>query len=429
MNNSIYFKKVVQLISDVLGLEISSIGEKTILTSIENHFHNSNFNDTQQYFDCLSNNPEFLQSLIEQIVVPETWFFRDLHPFLFLKKHIIENKDNLLKNNNIKVLSVPCSTGEEPYSVAITFYELGLTNHQFQIDAIDISQNAINFAKKGIYNKSSFRENINLNNKYFKIEDNLYYLNDLIINSVNFYICNILSHSNINDNEKYNIILCRNLLIYLNDISRANLINYLKQHLDNEGILIVGHSETHLIQSFGFKSVNVPKSFAFIKYDKKQQIIIKDKETNKSSKKSNQFNYLEQNHINTIKYNSLVDNYKTIEPSEKVAKKPQAIKEKNINIEKIKDIADSGNLLEAKELCQEYLIDNPTESDAYYIFGLINQAMDNINIAIENYEKALYLNPNHYEALIILSILLENKGDKAKANLLRARANKLNKGA
>ena len=90
--------------------------------------------------EILHSKPE-LDKLIEEVVIPETWFFRDNKPFqaldVLIKKKYLKS---VAKGERIRILSIPCSTGEEPYSIAITMFNNGLTNNQFHIDAVDISQ-------------------------------------------------------------------------------------------------------------------------------------------------------------------------------------------------------------------------------------------------------------------------------------------------
>lgn len=414
MNKSQYFKNIEQLVADTIGLEISSLGEKTIHRSIENHFKENNQNNINEYYNELLINSKLLQSLIEKIIVPETWFFRDTSPFLFLKEYLEKNKDSILQKNKIKALSVPCSTGEEPYSLAMIFLELGLLPTQFHIDALDISENAINLAKNGIYFQSSIRENIDIIYKYLHKNDNNFQIDKKLQNNVKFYIGNILSPSNQLLNESYNIILCRNLLIYLNDKARDNLLNILKQLLSPEGILIVGHSETHILHTYGFKPINYPKSFAFRKADIEPSKLELKKNNRSSTDRK----------LPLIKKNIIADNTKKIatQINSNIKTETKETDTKNeLTISNIKHIADSGDLKTAFTLCNEYIKNYPIDADAYYLYGLINQAMNNINIAIENYEKALYLNPQHYETLIVLSLLLENTGNLEKANLLKER--------
>lgn len=418
MNKSEYIKNIEKLVADTIGLEISSLGEKTIYRSIENHIKENKHNDIKEYYNELLINSTLFQSLIENIIVPETWFFRDKYPFLFIKEYLEKKKDSILQKNKIKALSVPCSTGEEPYSLAMIFFELGLHPTQFHIDAIDISENAINTAKKGIYFQSSIRENIDFIYKYLKKNDNNFYIDVKIQNTVKFKNCNILSPTNQLLNESYNIILCRNLLIYLNENARDSLLNILKQILNSDGILIVGHSETHRLHSYGFKPINYPKSFAFSKVnDELQKSEFQKFNSSFTSKKQA-----------LSKKNKIADTTKHFAShiSKNIKEETKEIDKSNeININNIKQIADSGDFKTANELCTEYIKNHPIDADAYYVYGLINQAINNVNIAIENYEKALYLNPQHYETLIVLSLLLENIGNKEKANLLKERANRL----
>ena len=109
------------------------------------------------YHEVLHSGPE-LNKLIEEVIIPETWFFRDSKPFqsldtLVKKKYI----KTIASGKKLRILSAPCSTGEEAYSIAMVMINNGLTSNQFHIDAIDISNRNIEIASIGIYGLNSFR--------------------------------------------------------------------------------------------------------------------------------------------------------------------------------------------------------------------------------------------------------------------------------
>lgn len=134
---------IEKLIADKTGIDPKIIGSSKIERAIRNRWQTINLVNNVSYFKLLQNSPTELQALIEEIVVPETWFFRDYSPFEFLLKYIQAQSVTAPRSTPWRLLSVPCSTGEEPYSIAMTLLEAGLSPEQFTIDAVDISENAI----------------------------------------------------------------------------------------------------------------------------------------------------------------------------------------------------------------------------------------------------------------------------------------------
>src|SRR5579863_6260906 len=95
------------------------------------------------YWERVQASNDELQELIEAVVVPETWFFRDREAFEALGRLLIEERSASHSGASLHLLSVPCSTGEEPYSIVMTMLDAGFSRRQFKIDAVDISLRAL----------------------------------------------------------------------------------------------------------------------------------------------------------------------------------------------------------------------------------------------------------------------------------------------
>ena len=96
-------------------------------------------NDIAAYERRLCHSESELQSLVEEVVVSESWFFRDERPFLRFREHVRAHWLNDTTRPPLRVLSLPCAGGEEPYSIAMTLCDLGVSASRFRIDAVDVS--------------------------------------------------------------------------------------------------------------------------------------------------------------------------------------------------------------------------------------------------------------------------------------------------
>src|SRR5919199_6211265 len=119
------------LLGKKIGLDASTIGSSKITRAIESRRLACGVPDLQSYLQLLQTSPQELEELIENVIVPETWFFRDRKPFDFLGRYVISEWLPNPKNRSLRILSLPCCTGEEPYSIAITLIEAGLPPTQF----------------------------------------------------------------------------------------------------------------------------------------------------------------------------------------------------------------------------------------------------------------------------------------------------------
>jgi chemotaxis protein methyltransferase WspC len=341
-----------------------------------------------EYSQILKYSKEELAELIELLVVPETWFFRD--PEIF--KHLLSYLQKLRKENphlHLRLLSVPCSSGEEPYSLAITLLEAGFTDQSFTIDAVDISHNAILKCHKGLYTANSFRSNPPVNlSKYFHITDNMYHINSQIKKCIHFSQENILNES-FQKKKPYDIIFCRNLIIYLTLAVQNKLAHTLDTLLKEDGILFVASVEADSLIKKGYKMPFRDLPFLLNKKGPVAPLVEVIDNTIKSTTQSK--------HSENIQIDLLV----------------HAL-----------SLADDGNYEQAEQCVLEHLKKNKLDPKAYFLLGLIKHAAGDEDSAEKHFNKTIFLDPHHHEALIYLSLISEKKGEKNQAMQFKKRSEK-----
>ena len=266
------FDMIQHLIKSVMGLSSESVGVDTIKRIVERRMEATGVKQVHDYVALVERSPEEKQNLINAVSVPETWFFRDHEPFKVLSDHV--KKLRLTKSTlPIKVLSVPCSSGEEPYSIAMVMMEAGLSENQFHIDAVDISTAVIEKARLGSYGNNSFRGKENgLRDKYFQLtDDGRYQISSRIKKSVRFHNANVLDDGFMSANGPYDIVFCRNLLIYFDYETKCKVLATLHRLMCSAGLLILGHAETGRMAEGLFETLRLPGAFAYRKSDSSAQ--------------------------------------------------------------------------------------------------------------------------------------------------------------
>jgi len=149
--------RIEKLLSREIGLSAASIGSTAIEMAVRTRMQQIGTTDVDRYASELQYDAVELRALIEHIVVSETWFFRDADVFRALLQHVNDVWRKKRSGHALRVLSMPCATGEEPYSIAMTLLDGGLSPHDFRIHAFDVSQHAVEAAQRGVYGKNSFR--------------------------------------------------------------------------------------------------------------------------------------------------------------------------------------------------------------------------------------------------------------------------------
>jgi len=225
--------------------------------------HFSNFREYYRYLLYHKNREEELTSIIDIITVNETYFFREQNQLKTFSEEILpELKDINKDKKRLRVWSAGCSTGEEPYTIAILVLEKGyFHNWNIEIFGSDINQRVLQAARSGIYRKNSFRatEPYFLR-KYFREEDNISKISDNVKKYVNFSHLNLLDPFKVKLVGTVDVIFCRNVLIYFDYPSRKKVIDMFYERLADGGYLLLGHAESLINISTAF-------SLRHFKYD------------------------------------------------------------------------------------------------------------------------------------------------------------------
>jgi chemotaxis protein methyltransferase WspC len=396
--------EIEALLQKVMGLKVTSIGKSTLDRSVQRRMKTLSINNNDAYVDRLKSSHLELKELIEEVIIPETWFFRDREPFKAMSQFFINQWHPKHRNNLFRVLSSPCSTGEEPYSLTMTLLDSGWPADKFTVHGVDISHRSIAKAKKGLYTEHSFRgSDLSYQSKFFKKNKKIYTLNKNVRDKVHFHTGNVLNRAFMEGLGMFDVIFFRNVLIYFDALSRHQAIATLYKILADDGILFVGHAEANLFNNSPFTPAPYSQAFAFHKKTKQDiKVVAKESEEASKSHRKRKTSFTKRLSLFQKKTN---------------AEQP--------DLQVARDFADKGDFLKATDICEEYLDQCGPSAQAFFLLGIIRDAVDDIGQAKKLFRKALYLDPNHEETLFFLSILAEKTGDLTEAEKLKQRIRRL----
>jgi chemotaxis protein methyltransferase WspC len=405
---------IVALLRHTIGLNSEAIGVETVVRAVRQRMAQCGTSDPQTYLDRIQTSAQELHDLIDEVVVPETWFFRDQLPFAYLGRYVMAEWFPSHQHGVLRVLSLACSTGEEPYSIAMALLNTGLGPQHFRIDAVDISRKALNWARGAVYGSHSFRgDDLVFRERYFERSQQGYRICERVRGMVTFMHGNVLDARLLADREPYDVIFCRNMLIYLDEPARSRAMQVLEQLLTPEGLLFVGYAETGLFLASGYVPVRYPRVFAYRKAGARHERQLPPKyrpapfHPPPSPPSSRGVGYVPS----------------PISASEGELSSPGDAQASALDT--ARRLADQGELEAAATLCESSMRAHGPSAQAYVLLGLIRQAAGNPQQAEHCFGRALYLQPDHYEALIHLALLLEHRGDTAMATVLRQRAQRI----
>jgi chemotaxis protein methyltransferase CheR len=199
-----------------------------------------------------------LSQFIDELTTNETYFFRESNQLRALVHEIFEElrtERGGKRGKPISIWSAGCSSGEEPYSIAMMAREAGLRpGIDVRIYASDISTRMLSKARKGVYREASFREtDSHMWDKYFVEKNQTWRISDELKRDIDFIHLNLLDRSKIALLGTMDVILCRNVIIYFNMSTKCNVIQMFYEKLRPGGHLLLGHSESLINLSTSFE--------------------------------------------------------------------------------------------------------------------------------------------------------------------------------
>lgn len=394
-----------------IGLDVTSVGPAIIERAVRQRSLASHALTADEYWHTLQGSPDEQQALIEAVIVPETWFFRYPESFATLAKLASKRLAEINNMRALRILSLPCSTGEEPYSIAMALLDAGLKPHQFKVDGMDVSPLSVEKARRALYGKNSFRgQDIAFRERHFSAEGDVYRLSDRALEQVRLQVGNLLDPALLASESPYDFVFCRNLLIYFDQPTQQQVFEVLKRLTHIDGVLFIGPAEGGLLGRFGMRSIGFAQSFAFSRQSVPEPepfpVFVPAPLPLRQPVRS-----VPPPPVRHRPFATVTQSPVTAKASDAVAL-----------LANIAVLANEGKSVEARIACEQYLRSHEPVAQVFYWLGLLSDVSGNALEAQGFYRKALYLEPQHPDALMHLAALLQSRGDAAGARRLQDRA-------
>jgi chemotaxis protein methyltransferase WspC len=383
-----------------IGLDAATVGASTIARAVRVRQAACQLPDIQRYQLRLLEAPEELQALIDAVVVPETWFFRD-RGALDAMVRIVD--DEMVARRPVRLFSIPCSTGEEPYSMSMALLDSSVLPDRWRIEAVDVSTRALELARNAVYARNAFRgADLGFRDRHFEPVSGGFRPSETVRRSVHFAQGNLLDVASLPAPRSQDVIFCRNVLIYFDRATQDAALQVLHRLLAPGGVLFLGPSETALPSKQDFIWMRLPMAFAFRKAPEGSAAIV-------------------QTPPRAVPM--LRPAAPPVRPLPVARALPQTPPptEPRASLTEAQRLADAGHLAEAVQHCEAVMREGGPSADAFHLLGLLRDAAGSRQEAMAQYRKALYLEPHHQQALAHLALLLEQEGDADGARRLRER--------
>jgi chemotaxis protein methyltransferase WspC len=385
-----------ELLQRASGLDLN---EQTVDRALRERMTKCGITDTAEYLLQIS--PDELAALIELVVVPESWMFRDAEAFAaataFVRCRLAERPDRI-----VRILSIPCAGGEEPYTMAMALTDAGVAPASFRIEGVDLSTVALERAVAGRYTRNAFRGgDQGFQQRHFTRVGDEFQISDAMRAQVSFSQGNLLALDGVAGAGRYDVVFCRNLLIYFDDPTATAAIAVLHALLADDGMLFAGYAEVPAFCRNGFAPLRAPGAFAL---QKAQAAVAAPAEPRAPVRKS------------------------APRPAKPAAEKrppktvPKAVPQSVDLLAQARRHADQGAYQAAAAACHALLATEPNSAAAYYLLGMVSECQHKPGAADDYWRRCVYLQPDHYDALCHLALLTEQTGDARQAAAFRQRA-------
>lgn len=269
-----------ELMLRTCGLSLEKEREQTLLTGLHQRMTSRGIDVPEAYYALLLRDSDELLQLVELLTVNETYFFREPDHLKLVSDKLLPELMAEHNNRPLRILSAGCSTGEEPYSIAMMLRDrYGADSERlFTITGIDIDSSAIAAARKGVYGKAAFRgmDKAILERHFEPAGPGSFRVMDAIRQQVGFEVVNLLGVSYPNGMHLPDIIFYRNVSIYFPQPVQREIFSRLAGLLNEGGCLLVGATET-IHHDVGILSLTERDSIFY--YRKTPPLVFKDRRT------------------------------------------------------------------------------------------------------------------------------------------------------
>ncbi len=393
------YTDIMQHIERRTGIKPSGVGKPTWVRSIRKRMEACESSNIDAYARLVASSPIERQELVELIVVPETWFFRDSPGLDFFLSQVLE-AEKRGRRKPWHVLSLGCATGEEPYSIAMMLAQAGIPLLRFSVEGVDISRRALERARKGVYGSRAFRGSSVLpyRKNFLRTEEGSEVRRDLR-QRVAFRSANISDLSFGFSARKYDFVFCRNVLIYFSSDVQDRVLTNVSRLLEHDGYLLLSPTESELVRLKGYPHTGPRLACA------------------------HQLHATDSVVPRTIVTTDIEKDIESVEPVQARETETEVQQAPDPLVE-AQQLANEGHLDAAWQLCLGCLNSGKNEPALYYLMGALKMAQHSDNEAEEFFRKAVYLSPTHYDALVNLALIAERKGLNEEAYRLWLRARK-----
>ena len=408
------FDAIRRLLADVAGLVFDDSRRESMSYSIAERLRETGARDVPSYLAALQD-PAERQRLVDEVTIQETHFFRNPPQVRALRQHVLPELLRHAEGNGrrLRIWSAGCSTGEEPYSIAMCLRELLPAGDGWDVKvlATDVSQRALAAARTARYGaRAVMNASPEELNRFFTLDpDGSYVVRREVRELVEFRHHNLVTEPvPFPSNERIDLVLCRNVTIYFARETTRELMKRLHTSLRDGGYLFLGHSETlwQVSDEFRLVSLGTGESAAFVyrRLDgavEERRTVLPDRRTGEDPKPAER----------RLRPRRTEKAAKAAAPRPALKPKPAPPSADDL-VARARAALAKGRYDEAAALAEQAVGVEPLRGEAFYLRGLALVDLGDDERALVELRKAVYLEPEMGFAHFLLAGVLDRLGDR-----------------
>lgn len=416
-----------RLLAQWIGLDTATLGTASLTRACQRRLEASGLGSMQALQAAVETNPRERDLLVEEVVVSESWFFRDEQTFSFLES-FARGIAAIPGRRPVRILSVPCACGEEPYSIAMRLLDAGMTAESFTIDAFDVSHACLERARAGRYSANAFRNaDQQFRRQWFRDEGSTSVIDPAIRSQVRFAWGNLLDEGFGRDQPPYDIVFCRNLLIYLTVDARQRAEATLTRLLAPDGGLVLGAAEPPIMRG-RWRPAGTSSMFALCRIagssDVGRSVGAALPAWPAPARPRGVSTPPRPPRTMPAPPAGLSLAPAQGSPPSSPAGAPASTGLASLLV-KVGELANAARHSEAIAACEAHARDAGPSAELFFMLGTLYQAHGDLDRAEGCFHKTLYLDPLHEEAALALALVAGCRGDERMAESYRETATRI----
>lgn len=395
------FDDAEALLGEWIGLDAATVGPAAVQRAVRGRMRALGIDDPEVFARLLRTDTAERDLLVEEVIVAESWFFRDRQVFEFVADFAV-TRAALPGRSPVRILCAPAAGGEEPYSVAMALLDAGLAPEQFAIDAVDISRRALGRASAGRYSANAFRNaDLGFRDRWFTADAGQSVLAARVRRAVRLEWANLLDPGFAAGRPTYDVVFCRNLLIYLTADARSRVESQLDRLLSADGLLFLGAAEPPIM-----KGDWIPAGTASVFALRRGVHAAATPGPRRPA----------------VRPAPSAPQPAMAARGGRPATGPQSAPDLEEVLAEADRLANAGRIAEALEHCERGRCELAPSPELFFLMGILHQSAGDLERAEGCFHKTLYLDAGHEEAHLALALVARRRGDATMAEKYRQSA-------